>query len=89
MVRNHVGTENIIWDIRKFHRHGQVHERRGNQRSDGRMRTENRQQEPRRDVSAGSFLLEKNHRDDTELARICRRYEGVACLNSNGKGEKK
>ncbi len=53
------------------------------------MRTENRQQEPRRDVSAGSFLLEKNHRDDTELARICRRYEGVACLNSNGKGEKK
>ncbi len=59
------------------------------QEGDERMRTENRQQEPRRDVSAGSFLLEKNHRDDTELARICRRYEGVACLNSNGKGEKK
>ncbi len=49
------------------------------------MRTENRQQELRRDVSAGSFLFEKNHRVDADLARICRRYEGAACLKDQKK----
>ncbi len=49
------------------------------------MRIENRQQEVRKDVSAGSFLLEKTHRDDTELARICRKYEGAARLKDQKK----
>ncbi|MCI8823293.1 MAG: hypothetical protein HFI15_12470 [Lachnospiraceae bacterium] len=49
------------------------------------MRTENRQQEPRKDVSAGSFLLEKNHRDDTDLVKICRSYAGAVCQKDQKK----
>lgn len=43
------------------------------------MGTDNRQQEIRTDISTGGFLLEKNHRNDEDLVRICQRYTGAIC----------
>lgn len=38
------------------------------------MSADNRKQELRMDIIAGGFLLEKYHRDDADLAKICQRY---------------
>ena len=38
------------------------------------MGTDNRQHEFQMDIMLEGFLLEKDHRDDKDLARVCHRY---------------
>lgn len=44
----------------------------------GHMKAEGRQQAIEKDMIAGDFLLEENHRDVADLEKICRSYAEAA-----------